>query len=719
MPVEIILAPQPIPGIDFPVDHDTYPNDCENVACTKMDGQYRPGTWVIITNEFDEAEEEFIPQEYHVCNTCNDKAKKSFNGMKIFSRRQAEPILKKVIAAVHARIDMATSTPLTWVKKPKQEKKEEKSFMEEIKVKISQPKPMGLPKPQPHRLPKIPKEPRAPKDLVLCREKRMKNDRNAANPRPRPQIRQQMTRKEYDELLHQKEQKEKEREEERFQEECERELHKQRNKEYLELKDFLEFLEDFKKETMRWVLINHWIKYHQSDTLAGVMALKHHGKTLSHKERNKLKHALNGNMATIAVYTALATAAITWLARRSRTHVVETRIVDGVLVAKETLAVTPPSEVLTEVVAIGTTATDIGTGLHAIVEDLRVQNEALLQRLQNEQQEHERRMAAEHRHLERLDRENDRTRTRPPELKVEPPEFYEGEATEVDSWLRWMTYYFVQVRVTIDMEKIAYAIQRVRKGKGNQARNWANGRIHEIAQYDEERAQFAIDYPGRTVTVDEMRTVIPAVEAIEGVHPAWPEYEFVHKHPFTTWNEFAEEMRQYFLTTETHAEAVKKLRELRQGDKTIEEFIIEFKGWAQLARFDRIALVDQFKQGINVNLGRRIIELGTPGDGTDPAHLQKWYDRATKLERQRRDAEQYYGKRETFQQKKKKWNKAKKKAAETSTSTDKPKPGVISVKVKDENAMDVDTTKTTTRPPPICYSCGKKGHIAQNCKGKE
>ncbi|KAF8641367.1 hypothetical protein AX14_009902 [Amanita brunnescens Koide BX004] len=344
MPVEIIPAPQPIPGINFPVDHDTYPNDCENVACTKVDGRYRPGTWVIITNEFDEIEEEFIPEEYHVCDTCNDKAKKSFNGMKIFSRRQAEPILKKVVAAVHARIDVATSTPLTWVKKPKQEKKEEKSFMDEIKVKISQPKPMGLPKPQPHRLPKIPKEPRAPKELVLRKEERTKNDRNAANPRPKPQIRQQMTRKEYDELLRQRAEKEKEHEEERFQEECERELRKQRNKEYLELKEFLEFLEDFKKETMRWILINHWIKYHQSDTLAGVMALKHHGKTLSHKERKKLKHALNGNMASIAVYTALATAALTWLARRSRTHVVETRIVDGVLVARETLAETPPDE---------------------------------------------------------------------------------------------------------------------------------------------------------------------------------------------------------------------------------------------------------------------------------------------------------------------------------------------------------------------------------------
>ena len=100
------------------------------------------------------------------------------------------------------------------------------------------------------------------------------------------------------------------------------------------------------------------------------MALKHHGKTLSHKERNKLKHALNGNMALIAIYMVLATAAITWLARRSRTHIVETRIINGVLVAEETLATTPPTEVIAEAAALGTAATDIGMGLHTIIEGL-------------------------------------------------------------------------------------------------------------------------------------------------------------------------------------------------------------------------------------------------------------------------------------------------------------------------------------------------------------
>ena len=153
-------------------------------------------------------------------------------------------------------------------------------------------------------------------------------------------------------------------------EECEQELCKQRNKEYQELKDFLEFLEDFKKETMQWVLINHWIKYHQLDTLAGIMALKHHGKTLSHKERNKLKHALNGNMASITIYMALATATITWLARRSRTHIVETRLVDGVLEARETLAKIPLAEVITEAAARGAAATNIRLNMHTIVEGI-------------------------------------------------------------------------------------------------------------------------------------------------------------------------------------------------------------------------------------------------------------------------------------------------------------------------------------------------------------
>jgi hypothetical protein len=80
-----------------------------------------------------------------------------------------------------------------------------------------------------------------------------------------------------------------------------------------------------------------------------------------------------------------------------------------------------------------------------IVEGIQTQNEAFYERLQTQQQEFKRQQVAEQHCLEHADREAAQLRTCPPELKVEPPEFYEGEAAEVDLWLRRMTYYFAQV----------------------------------------------------------------------------------------------------------------------------------------------------------------------------------------------------------------------------------------------------------------------------------
>jgi hypothetical protein len=49
--------------------------------------------------------------------------------------------------------------------------------------------------------------------------------------------------------------------------------------------------------------------------------------------------------------------------------------------------------------------------------------------------------------------------------------------------------------------------------------------------------------------------------------------------------------------------AIKKLRKTEQkGD--IEEYLMEFKGWANLAGFDDVALVDQFKTGLKKGLGQ-------------------------------------------------------------------------------------------------------------------
>jgi hypothetical protein len=79
------------------------------------------------------------------------------------------------------------------------------------------------------------------------------------------------------------------------------------------------------------------------------MALKHHGKTFSNKERNRLMHALNGNMAMQATCIALAGAALTYLIRRNRV-VVATPIYnhEGMITGHMVHTAAPSAEAIAE-----------------------------------------------------------------------------------------------------------------------------------------------------------------------------------------------------------------------------------------------------------------------------------------------------------------------------------------------------------------------------------
>jgi hypothetical protein len=362
------------------------------------------------------------------------------------------------------------------------------------------------------------------------------------------------------------------------------------------------------------------------------------------------------------------------------------------------------AEITAETAEIKAQAHTVGGQVAEIINTLQEQNREFQRELQEQQRDFQRQLQQDVLRAAQQNTEATRLRGQPPELKVEPPKYYEGEATEIDAWLRRMVYYFGQVRITDEQERIAYAIQRIRKGKNNKAQNWSNSKINQMALYGEELAQFNMDYPGRNPTIQQIATVCPEIPA-HGIYLDWPEYIFIHKIPFVGWAAFAEEARRYFLTTETREKAIKSLQDLKQTGKSVEEYITEFEGWLLLASFDEIALVDQFKRGLEPHIGRRILEMGSPGDGSVEGDLRRWFAQAQQLEKDYCDSDNFYGKRQFF------FEKKKQDSPKASTS----KVEHVTVKVKDnDDKMDVDQQKTTC-PPPKCYNCGKMGHIARNC----
>ena len=285
---------------------------------------------------------------------------------------------------------------------------------------------------------------------------------------------------------------------------------------------------------------------------------------------NKLKHALNGNMALQAACIAMAGTALTFLMRRNRTVVVDPIYDGGELTrARSSIVVPTVPDLAEETAAADTAANAVGGNIATIITQIREANEAFqrtlaterttfLRTLQTERLTAEQNLETERRNHEAAMRTAAAERPRNPELKVEPPEFYEGDPAEIDTWLRRMTYYFGQVRLTNNDQRIAYAVQRIRKGSQNRAGNWANRLITEMAMSDEEAGKYGTRFPGRAYSKQIHRDGAPA-EPATAEHEAWEAHEFIHHPPFITWVEFIAEAKKYFLTTETRDHAMKKL----------------------------------------------------------------------------------------------------------------------------------------------------------------
>ena len=76
-----------------------------------------------------------------------------------------------------------------------------------------------------------------------------------------------------------------------------------------------------------------------------------------------------------------------------------------------------------------------------------------------------------------------------PALKLEMPDYYEGDPTQIADWIRSMETYFHLTKLSDFEQKILIMLPRIRKGKADHAGQWSAIQLQEWmdsqTQYEE------------------------------------------------------------------------------------------------------------------------------------------------------------------------------------------------------------------------------------------
>ena len=102
---------------------------------------------------------------------------------------------------------------------------------------------------------------------------------------------------------------------------------------------------------------------------------------------------------------------------------------------------------------------------------------------------------------------------------------------------------------------------------------------------------------------------------------------------YETVEEFLTVLKREFGGGEKELVKVAELRKLKQGGRTMEEFVQEFKRAARGSRYEERLLIEEFKRGINGKIRRKLIEAEN-----SLASIEQWYKRVMALNRNWRES---------------------------------------------------------------------------------
>jgi len=105
-------------------------------------------------------------------------------------------------------------------------------------------------------------------------------------------------------------------------------------------------------------------------------------------------------------------------------------------------------------------------------------------------------------------------------------------------------------------------------------------------------------------------------------------------------------LKREFGGEDEEAVKVAELRKLEQGERTMEEFVQEFKRAVKGSGYERRPLIEEFKKGMNGIIRRKLMETERP-----PTSIKQWYEHTTNLDRHwresRREEERLRGQKES------------------------------------------------------------------------
>ena len=96
---------------------------------------------------------------------------------------------------------------------------------------------------------------------------------------------------------------------------------------------------------------------------------------------------------------------------------------------------------------------------------------------------------------------------------------------------------------------------------------------------------------------------------------------------------FLMSLRKEFGEGEEKSVKAAELRKLEQGERTMEEFVQEFKRMARGSRYEERLLMEEFKRGMNGEIRRKLMKAKNP-----LVSIEQWYKRVMALDRNWRES---------------------------------------------------------------------------------